>query len=1151
MANEYGELEQMVNDVTSLDTARMTLRWALERLNTIEKEKADLKKNLTIAEEAAKKLQLKDSSLQEAYTSRTKTLEEKEDFYTKLEATMSLLGEGKLDIQQLLKKEAKLDSLRKSLEDEYQSKFEDLDRNQRSVIERWNGRLLEVESQYAGRLAEAQKKYDSLRTELEADYQGRMTSLQNTFKTREKELSGRIDALEGNVRLSEERVEARRRELEAEFTGKRRDLEENYRKVKAALEAGLDEKLRAMDSDHSAQVRSLEASWQVERARMLDEQRIREEQFVSAQSHIKEIENKLASQQEAHHNELVKIISEKETAFRAQITELEKEKGLKEAAVKELVLKLEAKSAGWAQERAALETEFGRKLAGIEASMNERVSAVERAYSEKKEVMDRVLLAKEKELAEAGERHRVEMMARLQEGEAAFRGKLETFEEEKKAYNETISRLSASVNEAVRAAANEKENFRSELAKISAMAEAQAEERNAAVRADYEARKADLEKDFAARYGDRLKAVEAEKARLNEALAEREKQLEGSFAEARRLDSALAELRMKAAEEKSVLSRDYELEMNNALKAAEDAAKAREAELRTDMEVLRGEIAERDRLLSLEKGKLVDELSKAAVEAHNRAEGRASAIKAEYQAKLDALESSSSEKIGDLQRSLSEKEALVENISSERFMAEAAIKSEFERKRADLEAELSKRAAALEADYAAYKARMAEELNAKTEMVRAEVEAKAEVERRNWNSERSRLERALAETSEHFRSAQKDIEDLNKSLRKSEEANTVREAELSREMMEAKSNFDKELAYRVKDAVSIQTAHLVEAMESSKAKQEELHQIIEAKDEAIRMLKSETEEARRVYENKILDASSGALKERREELERHYAAKSAALEEEMASFRRIMESENESLRAAMEQAREEVLAANKRADDTFNDMLKASKAVQEEKLEINRLRTDEFNAAVADAVRKAVESTAQKLRHTEAELVRIQEVNRDEVSLLTESFNKEKDRMLEEIVRRENYLESADLKIQELEHQMASLRQDSSVDLMKHVSEHDKRFRDIISGEKVRYEARVKQLEELLAAKERLLADGENIYRQKQLELDAMHSKLNESIARFNEELFSQKQALGGKEKELNDFRLKLEKDYAAKASDLEKMRTELAHAIMEYKSRK
>jgi len=39
MANEYNELEQLVNDVTNIDTARMTLRWALERLNSIEKKK--------------------------------------------------------------------------------------------------------------------------------------------------------------------------------------------------------------------------------------------------------------------------------------------------------------------------------------------------------------------------------------------------------------------------------------------------------------------------------------------------------------------------------------------------------------------------------------------------------------------------------------------------------------------------------------------------------------------------------------------------------------------------------------------------------------------------------------------------------------------------------------------------------------------------------------------------------------------------------------------------------------------------------------------------------------------------------------------------------------------------------------------------------
>ncbi|HAU90121.1 MAG TPA: hypothetical protein DCW72_07825, partial [Elusimicrobia bacterium] len=420
MANEYGELEQLVNDVTSLDTARMTLRWALERLQNIEKEKADLKKNLTLAEETAKRLQLKESSLRDAYDSRNKTIEEKEDFYTKLEATMSLLGEGKLDIQQLLKKEAKLDSLRRSLETEYQEKFEELDRSQRAIMERWNARLLDVESQYAGRLSEAQKKYDSLRAELDAEHQGRLTALQASFKAKEKEFGERLALLEGNVRSSEERVETRRRELEAEYLSKKRETEENYRKLRSMLETGLEEKIRAADSDHAAQVSSLEASWQAERSRLLEEQRVREEQFLAAQDRIKEIENNLAAQQEKHHSELLKLISEKETAFRAQLAELEKEKAAKENSVRELSAALEKRAAGWEAEKAALRADFDARAAAMEAAFREREAGFERDYTVRKESIASAMSAERGEL----ERNLENRMARERAVMAAERASM-------------------------------------------------------------------------------------------------------------------------------------------------------------------------------------------------------------------------------------------------------------------------------------------------------------------------------------------------------------------------------------------------------------------------------------------------------------------------------------------------------------------------------------------------------------------------------------------------------------------------------------------------------------------------------------------------------------------------------------------------------
>jgi predicted nucleic acid-binding Zn-ribbon protein len=1495
MAKEYGELEQLVNDVTSLDTARMTLRWALERLNTIEKEKADLKKNLTLAEETSKKLQLKESALTDAYSSRSKTLEEKEDFYTKLEATMSLLGEGKLDIQQLLKKEAKLDGLRKSLENEYQDKFDDLDRNQRAVIERWNARLLEVESQYAGRLAESQQKYDALRAELETGYQGRLTSLQAAFKSREQELAGKINALETNLHSSEGKLDARRAELEKEHLLKQRENEENYRKLKNMLEAGFDEKLRSMDSDHAAQVRSLETSWQTERARLMEEQRVREDQFASAQARIQEIENSLASQQEKHHDQLIKIISEKETAFRAQLAALEKEKALKEATVKELVDKLEKKASDWEAERSRLETEFGHRLAGMDAAMRERAVEMEKEHAAKKEELENILavsreefdrefqarlvmeraamdeeksrLAEEKRLRDESlaraaakvkelesalsanrEEHHAELMERIRTGEAAFRAKLNGFDTEKKSYNDTINKLSdelrrrdsalldekekiaeefnakaaiyetrlaqteaafdekrrsydekiaalsGRLEEAAKASALEKENFKGELSRVSSEVQALAEERTSSIRADYEARKADLENEFAARYSDKLKALEAEKARVNEALAEREKELEQShnhaagldaaiaelrmsatdekaalsreysaemnralkaaeetakareaelsadinvlreeltekdrvlslereklvdelskasveahnrteeraaavraeyerrlaaqaalaenstremrellaekeallekavasreeaekhlkaafdlermkwseekeglvaefdarinarvssiradyetrkaelesefaarygdrlkaleaekarvnealaerelqlgtaYANAAQLDSAIAELRRSSSEEKAALSREYSAEMSRALKAAEEAAKAREAELGADINVLREELSEKDRVLSLEREKLVDELSKASVEAHNRTEERAAAVRAEYEGRLASLEAAAESRTRQLKEALAEKEAQLERTIRERADAERALKADFERRAAELETGISAKAAELEADYAGRRERLEADAAARAAAVDAEAALKMDFERRNWQAERARFESTLEETAGHFSAAQKEIETLNAGLRKAAEVNAAHEAAFSRDLMEAKATFDRELAYRVKDAVTVQTAHLVEALEASKARQEELAAALDERENSIRALRSEASEARRDYEEGLRAADSGVMNARREELEKNYAAKTAALEESVASVKRAIEAQNQALKAEVEKARSETVDAVKRADGIFDEMLAAGKAAQEEKSALQRAQTEALNRAVQDAVRKAVDITAQKLRSAEDELVKLQEANRDEVALLSESFNREKERMLEEMSRRENYVEAADLKIQELERDILKYRQTASGELLKQISEQDERFRAIVAEDKIRREARekafaaelervkaagearVKQLETLLSAKEKLMAEADGFYRQKQLELDGQHSEFNQGVNKANEELFAQKQALSDKEKAVNDYRLKLERDYAANNAETEKLKAELTRAILEYKSRK
>jgi hypothetical protein len=166
-------------------------------------------------------------------------------------------------------------------------------------------------------------------------------------------------------------------------------------------------------------------------------------------------------------------------------------------------------------------------------------------------------------------------------------------------------------------------------------------------------------------------------------------------------------------------------------------------------------------------------------------------------------------------------------------------------------------------------------------------------------------------------------------------------------------------------------------------------------------------------------------------------------------------------------------------------------------------------------------------------------------------------------------VEAADLKIQELERDIQKYRQTASGELLKQISEQDERFRAIVAEDKIRREARekafaaelervkaagearVKQLETLLSAKEKLMAEADGFYRQKQLELDGQHSEFNQGVNKANEELFAQKQALSDKEKAVNDYRLKLERDYAANNAETEKLKAELTRAILEYKSRK
>ena len=398
-------------------------------------------------------------------------------------------------------------------------------------------------------------------------------------------------------------------------------------------------------------------------------------------------------------------------------------------------------------------------------------------------------------------------------------------------------------------------------------------------------------------------------------------------------------------------------------------------------------------------------------------------------------------------------------------------------------------------------------------------------------------------------------------LRQAGLENAGREDRFARELIEAKVNYETELTFRVKESVAMQTGDLLRSLDSALSKQAELSTALEASESSVRALTNAAAEAERDKESKLIAGITGGVAARRAELEKVYAAKQAAfeadcqarLEELTGDFNlkcdRLAE-DNAALRKEIEKQSAATAQANAGAKELAEKLLTAEKDFHDEKAEMQKAQIREFDSSVGDAVAAAVELAEDRLRHSQEELEKMKKTNREEVGMLREGFEAEKDLLLEELGRRDRYIESADEKLQELEHTMLKYRQTASGELMRNIAEQDARFCEQAAEEKARADARIKQLENLLAAKEKLLADSDKFYRQKQLELDSLHAGLNMRLNGFNEDMFAQKQELSEKEKSLNEFRLKLEKEYALKNSELERMKAELSRAIIEYRKK-
>ncbi|OGS08375.1 MAG: hypothetical protein A2270_02815 [Elusimicrobia bacterium RIFOXYA12_FULL_51_18] len=645
----------------------------------------------------------------------------------------------------------------------------------------------------------------------------------------------------------------------------------------------------------------------------------------------------------------------------------------------------------------------------------------------------------------------------------------------------------------------------------------------------------------------------------------------------------LAETRAQAAERVEKIKSAYE---------------TRKVELE---HILNERLAEKDSMLKLEAGRNVEESRlkdeqlaatyERMKELENMINSMSGAHHEELMARLAEKEAALKEQAG---KFAGEKDRLLAAFNAKEVSWNNE-KEKFENLLAEIparaEREIMDRAGRMAAEYENKKAEIEKNAAKTCELAEKSYARRLAAEREAFEKENIRLmdegarkEARLSETYERLKGLEKYVGELKNSHYSELSAKMKEKEEVLAEKMSAleadyNARFEKTLA---KTAEDLKKAHKeIEALSSAASAGEE--EIERLNLEMAERARESSEALRHAEEGALAQKSAGleaAYKERKERLEAEAAAVKEDLEkdyrkrvEEMAGSYalkvRQADFENEALKNTAAKMGEEVAASQSKANAYFNEIMEKARGYQEELVKLKEAHVSELNFKITDAVSKATQLLQEKLRFTVEELRDLQQHNKEELLTIDETFRKEKERLMQELGRRQSYIEAADLKMREMENELMNSRHNSAAAFLGQITDQDDRFKALVNDyetkrnkleieaagrvEEIRRaaEARLKDMEEMLKAKEKLVQEGGVFWRQKQAELDAQNSELNMKMHRFNEELFAQKQELSGKEKQLHEYRLGLEKDNAARMSEIEKLKVELTRAIMDYKSRK
>jgi hypothetical protein len=245
-----------IESIQNLDTARLALRWALERLRGLERRVQDGDEAARRAESSAARTATELASARDLLTRRASESLERERYYGKLEEYLNLKLAGELDVAALARREAAL----ARREEELQNHELDAERRIKSAKMHYEEELLRGSKDAD---AAAEIRIRQMRDELDS-----------RLSAREKEFSARQLSLhekQAQLNALERALEERRRRFEEFHAAQRAALDRESLSISQASRDQTEFLERRVESAMAAKTAALEAAWQTERRALLEE----------------------------------------------------------------------------------------------------------------------------------------------------------------------------------------------------------------------------------------------------------------------------------------------------------------------------------------------------------------------------------------------------------------------------------------------------------------------------------------------------------------------------------------------------------------------------------------------------------------------------------------------------------------------------------------------------------------------------------------------------------------------------------------------------------------------------------------------------------------------------------------------------------------